>query len=231
MTPRCDLAEAKTALVELSLTAVMYGDYLVVMNSDFDVTIAEEPYLALMLLFNVGSGKFMARIWNQTVRVGEAGNLEEFVDACKSHFGQGRPCIGCPQEDTEPGTQGCLISQTPIPRKISVSCQRVLGKDASVDLQSCQECHKLSAESTTVCKVEIKENEEEDWPEFKYDCDDGRDLTDQDGQTISATGHKCPWCEEVFSSNGTLTYHKKTRVVIQFINVNLFQNKKYSQEF
>ena len=61
MKPKCDLTEAKMALVELSLTSVMYGDYLVVLNSDFDLVVAGEPQLALMLLFNVRTGRFMAR--------------------------------------------------------------------------------------------------------------------------------------------------------------------------
>ena len=45
--------------------SVTFGDYLVVMRSDFDVTIEGEPYLALMLLYNTRDSKFMARIWNQ----------------------------------------------------------------------------------------------------------------------------------------------------------------------
>ena len=61
MKPKCDLTEAKMALVELSLTSVMYGDYLVVLNSDFDLVVAGEPQLALMLLFNIRTGRFMAR--------------------------------------------------------------------------------------------------------------------------------------------------------------------------
>ena len=56
MSLKCDLSEARMALVELSLTSVTYGDYLVVLSSDFDVEIEGEPHLALMLLFNLRSG-------------------------------------------------------------------------------------------------------------------------------------------------------------------------------
>ena len=50
------LATATTSLVSLTV-----GEYVVVVNSEFDVTVRGEPYLALMYLLNVRSGKFMAR--------------------------------------------------------------------------------------------------------------------------------------------------------------------------
>ena len=56
MRPKCDLSEARMALVELSLTSVTYGDFLVVLSSNFDAVIVGEPHLALMLLFNFRSG-------------------------------------------------------------------------------------------------------------------------------------------------------------------------------
>ena len=56
MSPNFDLSEARMALVELSLTSVTYGDYIVELSSDFDLVIEGEPHLALMLLFNVSSG-------------------------------------------------------------------------------------------------------------------------------------------------------------------------------
>ena len=127
MKSKCDPTEAKMALVELSLTSVMFGDFLVVMNSDFDLIIGEEPHLALMLLYNVRTGRFMARIWSQTVRVGEAESLEDFVEACKEHFGQGRPCLGCPQDKSEVLNQGFHFSPSPIPRMISRHCKIFLG--------------------------------------------------------------------------------------------------------
>ena len=53
-----DLEEAKGILASLSLTSVAFEDYLIVMRSEFDVNILGQPYLALMLLFNVKSGKY-----------------------------------------------------------------------------------------------------------------------------------------------------------------------------
>ena len=114
--------------------SVTFRDYLVVMRSDFDVTIEGEPYLALMLLYNTRDGKFMARIWNQTVFTGSAPNLEQFVEACEKHF-SGKPCLGYPQvEEDEHSMQQFIISQTPIPRKISKTCMRVLGKEVGVEV-------------------------------------------------------------------------------------------------
>ena len=56
-----DLEELQTALAEMSLTSILIGDYLVVMNIDFDMVVNGEPYLALTLLFNLRSKKFLAR--------------------------------------------------------------------------------------------------------------------------------------------------------------------------
>ena len=44
-----------------TLTSLTMGDYVVVMNSDFDLTVRGEPYLALMFLLNSRNGRFMAR--------------------------------------------------------------------------------------------------------------------------------------------------------------------------
>ena len=98
-----------------------------------------------------------------------------------------------------------------------------MGRDTTAEVKTCQECQKLEEveeqnSSSEVCKVETKEHSEE---EYKYDCDEDYDLTvEQDGDHMesestghqwSQGGHKCPWCEEAFTSNGTLTYHKKTK--------------------
>ena len=57
---------------------------------------------------------------------------------CKGHFGQGRPCLGCPEAERDALAAGpeFLVSQTPVPRKISAACQKVLGegaRDASIN--------------------------------------------------------------------------------------------------
>ena len=63
--PKIDLAEAQGVLAAMALTSVTVGEYLVVLRSQFDVFITGEPYPALMILFNLTSGKVLARIWNQ----------------------------------------------------------------------------------------------------------------------------------------------------------------------
>ena len=50
-----NIDEAKAILASLSLKSVTFEDYLIVMRSEFDVNILGQPYLALMLLFNVKS--------------------------------------------------------------------------------------------------------------------------------------------------------------------------------
>ena len=66
-----------------SLASLKIGDYLVVMRSDFDVVLLGEPYLASMLLFNLRTGRCLARIWNQTVKVVKAVTREQFAEACR----------------------------------------------------------------------------------------------------------------------------------------------------
>ena len=76
-------------LASLSLTSVTFGRFLLVMRSECDVIIGGEPYVALMLWLNVDTGKFITRIWNQSVSTGDAPNLNQFMEACQTHFGQG----------------------------------------------------------------------------------------------------------------------------------------------
>ena len=140
-----EVSDAKRIISSLSLSFLDFVDYLVVTRSQFDITISDEPYVAFMFIYNLKSGKYMARIWNQTVAVGWALKNHELVDACRTHFGQGRPCIGHPKprNDINSPSEDFLVSQTPIPRIISKSCHKFLGKYRK-DCPSCQECQKLS---------------------------------------------------------------------------------------
>ena len=45
----------------MSLTSITFGDFLVVMRSDFDVNIYGEPYHAITLLYNVDTRQYLAR--------------------------------------------------------------------------------------------------------------------------------------------------------------------------
>ena len=92
--PQFGLEEAQEACHAMRLTPVKLGDHLVVLNSDYDVMLSGEPYFALMLVFHLESGKFVARVWNQTVTRGKAVTLQQFVEACRSFFSNGRPCLG-----------------------------------------------------------------------------------------------------------------------------------------
>ena len=124
---------------KLSLNYVNIGSYLVAMRSEFDAMIAGEPYVAAMLLIDLKSGSYFERIWNQTVARGKALNLGDFVDECQRFFKQrARPCLGLPIETVNDELRnGCLISQTPVPRMMSKSCLRVVHEEASDKVSSC----------------------------------------------------------------------------------------------
>ena len=78
-----DLDVIRSVVASQSLASVTLGDYLVVMMSYFDVVLFGEPYLASMLLFNQKTGSFIARMWNQTVRVDKVVTREHFEEACR----------------------------------------------------------------------------------------------------------------------------------------------------
>ena len=139
------LKEVIKLLSSVSLTSVIISDYFVVMRSNFDLTISGEPYTGLVLLLNLMTGKYFSRIWNQTVATGTIVDSKELMEACDNHFGQGRPCMGCPlEENYEHDKEDFLISQTPMPRKIARTCLKVLGKDTHPSISSCSECVRLS---------------------------------------------------------------------------------------
>ena len=134
--------EVLSTLATLSLKYVALGDYIVVLNGQIDATIAGEPYLALQLWLNIKSGKVISRIWDETIAFEKVADVSQFTQACIAHF-QGRPCIGYPVKDDENSFQSFVISQTPKPRKISRTCQKVLDSDISIKIKSCKECLKL----------------------------------------------------------------------------------------
>ena len=139
------LEEAKTVLTDHSLSSMQFGDYLVILKSEFDMIIAAEPYHALSLLLDMKSGVFLARIWSKTVQRGKAGSVEELDEACTQHFRERRLCLGLFEEEGEQVGLKFLTSQTPIPRKISRTCLGFLCEDADLDEHACQECLKLES--------------------------------------------------------------------------------------
>ena len=150
-TSNCELKwnEVLSYLANLSLTWVTIGEYMVVMSSKIDVTIGGEPYLARQLWFNVKSGKIISRIWDQTVAVGKVISVAEFSEACRMHF-RGRPCIGYPSSNDVHNGEDFVISQTPVQRKVSRICQKVLEPDSNGSnemVQSCEECLKLGVKN------------------------------------------------------------------------------------
>ena len=159
-----DIDEIRGVLAPLSLTSVKFGKYLLIMRTELDVMIAGEPYLALALWFDLNTGHFVTRIWNQSVSRGSAVKVEQLAEACESHFMSGKPCIGVPQVNDDLSEE-FLISQTPIPRQISRACQRTLGRGAGSHVNVCPECLKLReidlTDAEVKCKVETLSNGDE----------------------------------------------------------------------
>ena len=140
-----DLEAVRNCLHGLALTCNHFGNYMVVMESEINIILSGQPYVAFMLLFNMKTGKYFARIWNKTVVSGEATSEEEISQACSTFFSQGRPCLGCPVDDSKDNstTNDFIISQTPIRRKYSNACHKRLGQGFPSDVNKCSECLKL----------------------------------------------------------------------------------------
>ena len=161
-----DLEEAKGSLNALSLASNIFGDYMVVMESEISIILSEEPYVAFMLLFNVKTGKYFARIWNQTVVSGKVNSVKELYEACDAFFWRGRPCLGCPVPDSEDcASNEFIIFQTPIKRKYSNACQKVLVVVEASDVRTCSECLKLM---DFKCET-VTENNEDGEDIFSYE--------------------------------------------------------------
>ena len=136
------LDEAKAALTDLSLVSMQFGDYLVILKDKFDMIIAGEPYHALTLLLDVGSGAYLARIWSKTVYKGRASSVAELNEVCSYHFQDERLCLGLFQDESEQAGLDFLSSQTPVPRRISKTCLGVIGEEADSEDNACSECRK-----------------------------------------------------------------------------------------
>ena len=150
-----DLNDILPVLEKLKLKSMHCGEYLIVMRSQFDVIISDEPYHALIVLFNLKSGKFMARIWNRSVVVGKATTVLDIKNACISHFAERRVCLGLLEDGHEQNKHKFLISQTPLSRKLSKTCTGFLSENAGADDHACSDCMGLN-----ICSPEIGMKEE-----------------------------------------------------------------------
>ena len=189
-----NLQNMNRLLTQLALPSLILGDYLVVMNCDFDVFIDGEPYLALMVILNKKSGIYKAKLWNQTICVGKKPSVAEFVQICEQHFSRGKPCIGCPQEIEEEGQCEKLLSQIPIPRRVSQDCSKFI-KEGFGDV--CSECKKLSVSKTfTNVAVTIKDEisyvgrrNDGTLPKQEQNKDEEDVLYGSDVETVNSVGY------------------------------------------
>ena len=193
-------AEAQTALKGLNLQSLVIGDHLVVTRSDFDAVIGGDLYLALMVLYNVESGQFVARIWNETVTSGRAPGLEDFLRACKDHF-HFKPCVGSPVD----GGEQVNFKLFPSNRKFSRTCRRFL---TDKDVDSCPECLMLTPSQVHVkCEVEVTPDpepnigklglEEEGWKTDTVDKSESGIQDDLEEAAFSADNIGEEWNEDL----------------------------------
>ena len=139
--PDLDIEVTKGILTTLSLTSFTLGDYLVVTRDKFDVILSGDPYIALMVLFNLKSGRFIARVWNETLNAGLVENSDQVVGVCRRHFDGVQPCIGQPVESGEEEN----VVKIPLPRKVSKNCHKVIRSSQSVEMLCCPECIKVKS--------------------------------------------------------------------------------------
>ena len=141
-----DRVKVPVALKVLSLNSFQMGDYIVIMNGEADITILGEPYLALQVWLNTKSGTFIGRVWSQTISSGKVSTLAELEETCKFHF-QRRPCLGYPLVGDQVTLYGeYVVSQSPLPRRLSKECQKVLSQDTRANVTCCTECLMLRVE-------------------------------------------------------------------------------------
>ena len=134
--------EVQGALGNLPLTWVTIGDYIVINNNKPDMMIGGEPYIALQLWLDVKYGRIISRVWGKTISSRKVASVAELSSACLGHF-KGRPCLGCPLDDEQEIEQDCLLSYSPIPRKVSATCVKFLSQGTDSTVSSCHECLKL----------------------------------------------------------------------------------------
>ena len=150
-----DLEKVRGSLAQLSLASVVLGDFLMVLNSTFDIFIDEEPYLASVFLLNTKSGVYNMRVWSHSILRGEILTMDHLVQICKDQFSQGRPCIGITYAWIGKDEEECsLLSQTPTPRKVSKSCLKFVKNYYD---EQCSECKKMNiSQILTNVSVTIK---------------------------------------------------------------------------
>ena len=147
-----DRKELKSALRSLCLTWAPVGDYLVIMNGEVDSNICGEPYLAMQLWLDLKTGKYISRLWNQTIATGKVVSVAQFLLVCKDF--QGKPCTGCPVDFPNVNQNDHVIVYASVPRRISKKCHKFLRKIDSWN-ETCSECATLKDFSV---KEEVVEN-------------------------------------------------------------------------
>ena len=154
---KVDLKDVKCVIDCLHLSATRIGSYIVLLKSDFDLNISQEPYIALMLLLNLKSGRYFARFWSATIASGIAIKTAQIMKVCRNHFRQGNPCIGVLEKKNVNQLEAeYLVSHTPVPRKVAKTCTKFLGNDVEGNITSCADCLKLEVPRKLGQDIQVK---------------------------------------------------------------------------
>ena len=236
--------EARAVLAGQSLCSMRFGDYLVVLRSEFDVIIAAEPYHALSLLLDLRTGAFLARVWNRTVRRGRAGSAAQLGEACARHFRERRLCLGLVEEREGEQQAGLefLNSQTPVPRKISRKCLGVLSEEAGADDHACQECLKLEESRCRGEEAPVKLETSESHDSEDAKVEDAMD--DYDSEAVDVSSHlqtvveeadceerpfECSDCNSCFATPEDLLQHTSSHNYSQISDMTHLSKSKNKQ--
>ena len=202
MSSELNLEDISSSLRQLSLTCVELGDYLMVIKSNLDLFIDNEPYLALMLILNRKSGNYKVKLWNETLSAGKSPSAEELIQVCKKHFCLGKPCVGFELQMDDRAPYEGLLSLLPIPRKVAKDCHKFLKKGTGDD-NLCPECKKLSVSknlaNVTVdiksdlqdagCKNEVTLPKEEPYEYIEEGIEDRSEDFNIDDRPFDDTSH------------------------------------------
>ena len=189
--------EVLLALQELEvakeLLTISIKKWIIFVRNDFDIFINQEPQQAISFFLHLDSGKYLIKVWSQTVKVGVLEDLKGIFFKLNETFYNTLPCTGMPIENPNSACIDGIILQAPYLRSHSLSCQHIIQRtfkngELSLLCDPCQVTKKISEtyenyredvdtiyhpivdpKDEVKCEVEVKEeiHQEDPLPEKK----------------------------------------------------------------
>ena len=166
-------------LSRLKIATVKIEGWVVLQRSRFDITMDDEPFIALQLYLNTQTGIYLTRVWGRTHSKGKIANsMTEIELLCNQIFAQGMTCC--------PGTSGNGVVDTfvsvdyPFKRMVSNNCiffhRSNAPAGAHVPIAVCSECTS-GMKATTKIKEE-NFDPSDFYPEVQVKEDAGENIDD-----------------------------------------------------